>query len=403
MPADVPGHDAEGRRGGGPRGTTLHSDTAVRRRRGGRLAGDGGRGDARRFAKTLARTSRHSGGAARDGPPGRSGSVLAIDRPHDHSERSDLRQQPRQRFRARVLHRRFTRRTPTAFFAARQTAACGRASTGGPPGRREPTTRRRLAVGALAYDRRIPRSSYCGTGEGNWWSFLGAGILRSTDGGTTWAQHCTAPVRRPGLLRPDGEPGRQQPPARRDHRRSVRLHRRRHRWTLRRGGATWSVGRWRRPAAQRRRFSRRRRRRHLPIHRRRRRPGRPWRCPERRPPSTGSRSISAAVNPAVAYAWGAAAGAAFLWRRAGGALDGHRHAARRRTDQAWYDWFVAVGAGPRQRRSTAAPSRSHRGNLSGTTWTWVTFQTRARRRLDPSRPARDRLRAGQARHALLRQ
>ena len=50
-----------------------------------------------------------------------------------------------------------------------------------------------LAVGALAYDRTNPNNVYCGLGEGNWWSWLGNGILRSTNGGTTWAPLCTAP------------------------------------------------------------------------------------------------------------------------------------------------------------------------------------------------------------------
>ena len=50
-----------------------------------------------------------------------------------------------------------------------------------------------LTVGAIAFDPRDPRTVYCGTGEGNWWWFLGAGVLRSTDGGTTWATLCTMP------------------------------------------------------------------------------------------------------------------------------------------------------------------------------------------------------------------
>jgi hypothetical protein len=50
-----------------------------------------------------------------------------------------------------------------------------------------------LTVGALVFDRRAPGIVYCGTGEGNWWSWLGAGILKSTDGGSTWSTLCTAP------------------------------------------------------------------------------------------------------------------------------------------------------------------------------------------------------------------
>ncbi|HEY6892140.1 MAG TPA: hypothetical protein VI300_30330, partial [Solirubrobacter sp.] len=50
-----------------------------------------------------------------------------------------------------------------------------------------------LAVGAVVFDRTNPRIAYCGLGEGNWWWWLGAGILRSSDGGASWSQLCTAP------------------------------------------------------------------------------------------------------------------------------------------------------------------------------------------------------------------
>ena len=44
-----------------------------------------------------------------------------------------------------------------------------------------------LTVGALAFSRSAPGTVYCGSGEGDafWW--FGAGILRSTNGGATWA------------------------------------------------------------------------------------------------------------------------------------------------------------------------------------------------------------------------
>src|SRR5262249_49149949 len=52
-----------------------------------------------------------------------------------------------------------------------------------------------LGVGALVYDPANPNNVFCGTGEGNAWymSGLGMGILRSTNGGTTWSPLCTAP------------------------------------------------------------------------------------------------------------------------------------------------------------------------------------------------------------------
>jgi hypothetical protein len=50
-----------------------------------------------------------------------------------------------------------------------------------------------LAVGAVTFDPSNPRTVYCGLGEGNWWSWLGTGVLRSTDGGSTWSTRCTNP------------------------------------------------------------------------------------------------------------------------------------------------------------------------------------------------------------------
>jgi hypothetical protein len=50
-----------------------------------------------------------------------------------------------------------------------------------------------LTVGALAFDPLHPATVYCGTGEGDWWSWLGNGVLRSTDGGTSWTPLCTNP------------------------------------------------------------------------------------------------------------------------------------------------------------------------------------------------------------------
>jgi photosystem II stability/assembly factor-like uncharacterized protein len=56
-----------------------------------------------------------------------------------------------------------------------------------------------LATGAIAFDPANPSLVYAGTGEGDafWW--LGAGLLRSTDGGTTWAVWSTQHFQRVGF------------------------------------------------------------------------------------------------------------------------------------------------------------------------------------------------------------
>ncbi len=50
-----------------------------------------------------------------------------------------------------------------------------------------------LTTGAIAFDPSHPATVYCGTGEGNWYAHWGLGILKSTNGGTTWAVLAGAP------------------------------------------------------------------------------------------------------------------------------------------------------------------------------------------------------------------
>jgi photosystem II stability/assembly factor-like uncharacterized protein len=52
---------------------------------------------------------------------------------------------------------------------------------------------RTLTIGAVVFDPSDPSIVYAGTGEGNQYRHLGTGLLRSTDGGSTWAVHATAP------------------------------------------------------------------------------------------------------------------------------------------------------------------------------------------------------------------
>lgn len=225
-----------------------------------------------------------------------------------------------------------------------------------------------LTVGALAFDPSNSSIVYCGTGEGNWWSYLGAGILRSSDGGTTWSTLCTTPFVGQGFYDLVLNPANSQ-----------------HllagvsnglyvstdggtNWTRRRGARTWSLamapaggaaaeilagcadGVWRSTDG-----------------------GTTWaRVTLPSAPASFNRLEVdiAPSNPAVAYAWGASGGIAYLWRRARGTWRTVTAPPGVDVGQAWYDWFVAV-APDRDTQVYCGAIEVHRGDLSGSTWTWV--------------------------------
>ena len=50
-----------------------------------------------------------------------------------------------------------------------------------------------LAIGAIAFDPKTPSRVFAGSGEGNFYFNLGAGVYKSTDGGTTWNVLASSP------------------------------------------------------------------------------------------------------------------------------------------------------------------------------------------------------------------
>ena len=248
---------------------------------------------------------------------------------------------------------------------------------------------RTLAVGALAFDPAAPSTVYCGLGEGDWWSWLGVGVLRSTNGGTTWATLCTAPFVGQGFYSLVVDPSN-----------GMRLFAGTHRGPLvsTDGGVNWTrradadhvvdcaVGEHGDP--------RRVRRRHFPLHQRRehvergRASGSPGNLP---PPAGRDRAVRRDDRLRVGIV---GTPRAFLWRRAGGTWTAVAVPPGAAFNQAWYDWYLAVA--PDQANQVYCGAIDiHRGTWRAGTWTWVNLvEQDQRRRLDPPRPAFDRLRAG---------
>lgn len=220
-----------------------------------------------------------------------------------------------------------------------------------------------LTVGALAFNPSNPAVVYCGTGEGDWWSFLGTGILRSADGGTTWATLCTNPFVGQGFYDLVVDPT----DARRlfaattgglyvSNDRGVT-------WTRRRTQRTWSLS----VAPNGNIFAA-----SSDGVQRSTDHGNTW--PAVTLPGAPAAFTRLAVeiapsNPAVVYAWGASGGTAFLWRRAGGTWSSVAPPPGVATGQAWYDWYLAV-APDLDTQVYCGAIETHRGDLSGSTWTW---------------------------------
>jgi len=231
-----------------------------------------------------------------------------------------------------------------------------------------------LTVGAITFDPHNSSTVYCGTGEGNWWSWLGAGILRSTNGGTTWSTLCTTPFVGQGFYDLIVDPGN-----------SLHLiagttgglyvsNDGGINWTQQRTATTWSLsiapaggasaeilaacgdGLWQSTNG-----------------------GTTWTAVTL-PSSPGSfNRLATAIarsNPAVAYAWGASGANAYLWHRASGTWTAVGAPPGVNVGQAWYDWYLAV-APDLDTQIYCGAIDAHRGDLSGSTWTWLNLSSKS--------------------------
>jgi hypothetical protein len=233
-----------------------------------------------------------------------------------------------------------------------------------------------LAVGALAFDQADPATVYCGLGEGNWWWWLGAGVLRSTDGGTSWTTLCTDPFVGKGFhdLAVDPADGRHLIAATTGglyDSVDVGLN-----WEQRHAPVSWALAvtgdeilaassdGLLRSTDHGATYSA------VPL------PGAP----------AGFTRLAVAVaasNPSIAYAWGSGAPfdtderpTPYLWRRSHGTWTAEAVPPDVSTGQSWYDWFLAVAPDDANQIYCGAIS-VHRGTRSGTGWAWLDVARKA--------------------------
>ena len=234
-----------------------------------------------------------------------------------------------------------------------------------------------LTVGALAFDPGNPATVYCGTGEGDWWTWLGTGVLRSGDGGRTWSPLATNPFVGQGFHALVVDPAN-----------TARLFAGTTNglfvstdsgvnWTRARSQRTWSIS----AAAngsevlaacadgvQSSTDG-----------------GVTWTAVTLPTPPPSIQRIAVSIAPSngdVAYVWLAdnqSPSAAHLWRRSRirRTLTWTKHPAPPGSGggQGWYDWYVAA-APDLDTEVYCGEIHLHRGDLSGTTWTWVNISSK---------------------------
>ena len=237
-----------------------------------------------------------------------------------------------------------------------------------------------LAIGAIAFDPSNAKRVYAGSGEGNFYANLGAGVYKSIDGGTTWAVSASAPflgVGFYGLVVDPQTPTILYAATTNGFYKSTN------------GGGSWSLKRAAKCWA-------------ISVH-----------------PKGGSVELLAtfadglfvstnagntfaavalpsgptgawarlAVDrvttaPDIAYAFGAAATTAYLWRRAGTTWTRIASVPALNINQAWYDWYVAAPPDNKAQVYLGAID-AFRGTLSGSTWSWTDISTQGNNSIHP--------------------
>lgn len=244
-----------------------------------------------------------------------------------------------------------------------------------------PTT----TVGALAFNPSAPTTVYCGTGEGNFYRGQGAGVLRSTDGGTTWSVLAGNPFIGQGFydLIVDRANGNHLLAATNggiyeSSNGGVA-------WTLRRAAWCWDLAMAPAGGAAAEVLAA------CSDGLYRSNNGGTSYTKVTLPGSPASFSrlavAIASSNPAVAYAFGASGTTAYLYQRsAAGAWASIPLPAGLSTGQAWYDWFLAVSIDNANQIYLGA-IEAYRGTFSGGAWAWVTISNKAGDDIHPDQHA----------------
>ena len=237
-----------------------------------------------------------------------------------------------------------------------------------------------LAIGAITFDPHAATRVYAGSGEGNFYANLGAGVYRSTDGGTTWTVLASAPFIGVGFYDLVVDPANYKILYAATTNGLYRSTNSGVSWSLKRPGKCWDIsvhpqggmiellatfadGLYVSTNAGNSFAA-------VPLPAG---PTAPW---------VRLSVDRVAAVPDVTYAFGAKGSTAYLWRRSGTTWTKITSVPAMNVNQAWYDWYVAAPTDDRSRVYLGAID-GFRGTLSGSTWTWKNITTQGSNSIHP--------------------
>lgn len=236
-----------------------------------------------------------------------------------------------------------------------------------------------LAMGALTFDPKNSTVVYAGSGEGNFYATLGTGVYRSKDGGTTWAVLAAAPFVGVGFHDLVVDPADTAILYAGTTNGFYKSTNGGSSWSLKRGGQCWDVSVHSSGGAVEVLAA-------FPDGLFRSTNGGNSFTSVALPgaPSAWTRlAVDRVGNAAdVAYVFGAAGGAAYLWRRSGTTWTRITVPSTLNVTQAWYDWYVAATPDSSSQVYIGAID-TLRGDLSGTKWSWRNITTQGSNSIHP--------------------
>ncbi len=229
-----------------------------------------------------------------------------------------------------------------------------------------------LTTGAIAFDPNSSNIVYAGTGEGDFYAGLGSGLLRSTNGGISWSVLTAAPFVGVGFYDIDIDSNNSTRLLAATTNGLYKSTDRGSSWAKRRSVKTWKISRANGSSSEilaacsdgLQQSSNN---------------GQTWSNVALPGAPSSWRRLSidhVRSNPNVAYAFGASGNTAYLYRRKNnGTWQRIPTPSDLGIKQAWYDWFVAA-APDRDNQVYLGAINAHRGDLSGTTWSWTNLSAK---------------------------